>query len=214
LATDPDTNRPQAIGHTVAEISEKASLLVREEIELAKAEVTRKATSLGKGAVVAVLAGIFAVFGLIYFLHFAAWILAEEIYDSVWLGYLTVAGALFLLAGIAGFVGSRHPLDQEGRAPDAGHGDRGGQADQGDGERLMAAGAQRTPEQIRADIEVHRKELGDAVQRLRGEIQRATDWRSQIVKNQQKVLIGAAVAGFVIGGGIAGVSGLLRRRKR
>jgi hypothetical protein len=77
----------------------------------------------------------------------------------------------------------------------------------------MAAGAQRTPEQIRADIEQHRRELGESVQRLRGEIARATDWRSQIVRNQQKVLIGAAVAGFVIGGGIAGVTGLFRRRK-
>jgi hypothetical protein len=78
----------------------------------------------------------------------------------------------------------------------------------------MAATGQRTPEQIRADIEQHRRELGDAVQRLRAEVQRATDWRSQIVRNQQQVLIGAAVAGFVIGGGIAGVTGLLRRRKR
>jgi hypothetical protein len=78
----------------------------------------------------------------------------------------------------------------------------------------MAATGQRTPEQIRADIEQHRRELGDAVQRLRAEVERATDWRSQIVRNQQQVLIGAAVAGFVIGGGIAGVTGLLRRRKR
>jgi hypothetical protein len=77
----------------------------------------------------------------------------------------------------------------------------------------MAAGA-RTPEEIRRDIEEHRRELGDAVQRLRGEVQRATDWRSQVVANQQKVLIGAAVAGFVIGGGIAGVTGILRRGKR
>jgi hypothetical protein len=78
----------------------------------------------------------------------------------------------------------------------------------------MAAAGPRTPEQIRNDIEEHRKELGDAVQRLRGEVQRATDWRSQIVAHQQQVLIGAAVAGFVIGGGIAGVSGILRRGKR
>lgn len=78
----------------------------------------------------------------------------------------------------------------------------------------MAAGAQRTPEQIRAEIEEHRRELGEAVQRLRGEVQRATDWRAQIVRNQQQVLVGAAVAGFVIGGGIAGVTGLLRRRKK
>ena len=78
----------------------------------------------------------------------------------------------------------------------------------------MAAQGQRTPEQIRADIEQHRRELGDAVQRLRGEVERATDWRSQIVRNQQQVLIGAAVAGFLIGGGIAGVTGLLRRKKK
>ena len=73
---------------------------------------------------------------------------------------------------------------------------------------------QRSPEEIRRDIEQHRQELGAAVNRLRGEVARATDWRGQIVRNQQKVLIGAAVAGFVIGGGIAGVTGILRRGKR
>jgi hypothetical protein len=36
-------------------------------------------------------------------------------------------------------------------------------------------------------------------------VQRATDWRSQVVANQQQVLIGAAIAGFVLGGGIAAV---------
>ncbi len=77
----------------------------------------------------------------------------------------------------------------------------------------MSGTSQRSPEQIRADIEVHRRELGEAVGRLRAEVARATDWRSQIVQHQQQVLIGAAVAGFVIGGGIAGVTGLLRRRR-
>jgi hypothetical protein len=76
------------------------------------------------------------------------------------------------------------------------------------------AGAQRTPEQIRADVEQHRRELGDAVQRLRADVTRATDWRSQVVQNQQQVMIGAAVAGFLIGGGIAGVTGLFRRKKK
>ena len=78
----------------------------------------------------------------------------------------------------------------------------------------MSGTQQRTPEEIRRDIEQHRKELGEAVDRLKAEVQRATDWRSQIVQHQQQVLIGAAVAGFVIGGGIAGVTGLLRRGKR
>jgi hypothetical protein len=78
----------------------------------------------------------------------------------------------------------------------------------------MSTQAQRSPEEIRRDIEQHRRELGDAVQRLRGEVQRATDWRSQVVAHQQQVLIGAAIAGFVIGGGIAAVPRLFRRGKR
>ena len=77
----------------------------------------------------------------------------------------------------------------------------------------MSTQAQRSPEEIRRDIEQHRRELGDAVGRLRTEVQRATDWRSQVVAHQQQVLIGAAIAGFVIGGGIAAVPRLLRRRK-
>jgi hypothetical protein len=72
---------------------------------------------------------------------------------------------------------------------------------------------QRSPEEIRRDIEQHRRELGEAVDRLRADVQRATDWRSQIVKNQQKVLIGAAVAGFVIGGGIAVIPRIFGRKK-
>ena len=73
---------------------------------------------------------------------------------------------------------------------------------------------QRTPEEIRRDIEQQRVELGEAVGRLRAEVARATDWRRQIVEHQQQVLIGAAVAGFLIGGGIAGVTGLFRRNKK
>ena len=78
----------------------------------------------------------------------------------------------------------------------------------------MSGTTQRSPEEIRRDIEQHRRELGDAVNRLRGDVQRATDWRSQIVKHQQQVLIGAAVAGFVIGGGIAVIPRLFGRKKK
>ena len=77
----------------------------------------------------------------------------------------------------------------------------------------MSGTTQRSPEQIRQDIEQHRRELGDAVSRLRADVQRATDWRAQVVKNQQKVLIGAAVAGFVIGGGIAVIPRIFGRKK-
>ncbi|HEX8120986.1 MAG TPA: DUF3618 domain-containing protein [Solirubrobacteraceae bacterium] len=77
----------------------------------------------------------------------------------------------------------------------------------------MSGTTQRSPEDIRRDIEQHRRELGEAVDRLRGDVKRATDWRAQIVRNQQKVLIGAAVAGFVIGGGIAVIPRIFGRGK-
>ena len=73
--------------------------------------------------------------------------------------------------------------------------------------------AARTPEQIRASVEANRRELGHAVEKLRGEVAEITDWRKQLRTHQKNVLIGAAVAGFVIGGGLAGVAGLFSRRK-
>jgi uncharacterized membrane-anchored protein len=70
-------------------------------------------------------------------------------------------------------------------------------------------GAARSPEEIRRSIEANRAELGIALERLRGEVHKATDWRAQLRRHQQQVVIGAGVAGFVLGGGIAGLIGLL-----
>jgi hypothetical protein len=73
---------------------------------------------------------------------------------------------------------------------------------------------ERSPEEIRQSIEANRAELAVSMERLRGEVAEVTDWRKQLREHQQEVLIGAAVAGFVIGGGIAAIGGLLRRKKR
>jgi hypothetical protein len=74
----------------------------------------------------------------------------------------------------------------------------------------------RTPEQIRASIEQNRKELGSSIEVLRREVTALTDWRQQLRDHRREALVAAAVAGFVIGGGIAGVTGVLfgRRRRR
>jgi hypothetical protein len=71
----------------------------------------------------------------------------------------------------------------------------------------------RTPEQIRASIEANRRELGTSVERLQTEIAVLTDWRRQLVAHQKQAVIGAAVMGFVVGGGIAAIGGLFRRRR-
>ena len=72
----------------------------------------------------------------------------------------------------------------------------------------------RSPEEIRQSIEDNRTEFGLAVERLRGEVTRATDWRGQFQRHRKEVLIGAAVAGFVLGGGIAAMTGLLTGRRK
>jgi hypothetical protein len=71
----------------------------------------------------------------------------------------------------------------------------------------------RSPEEIRRAIEANRVELGMAVERLRGEVTKVTDWRRQLERHRKEVVIGAAVAGFVLGGGIAAVTGLLTGRR-
>ena len=71
----------------------------------------------------------------------------------------------------------------------------------------------RSPEEIRASIEANRLELGVAVDRLRTEVAVVTDWRGKLREKDQQVLIGAAVAGFVVGGGIAALGGFFRRRR-
>jgi hypothetical protein len=71
---------------------------------------------------------------------------------------------------------------------------------------------QRSSQEIRASIEANRVELGNSLEHLRAEVAEATDWRKHVVRNKRNVIIGAAVAGFVLGGGIAAVGGLFRRR--
>jgi uncharacterized membrane protein len=72
---------------------------------------------------------------------------------------------------------------------------------------------QRTPDEIRASIEANRQELGVAVDKHRAEVAEITDWRGKLRQNQEQILPVAAAAGFVLGGGIAAVGGLIFRRR-
>ena len=113
----PDDNAGKSLGEIVAEVSEKASLLVREEIELAKAEVTDKLSKLTRGAAVAVAAGVFLVFGVTMFFHGLAWFL-DDVFnweDNIWAGFAVVAGLLVLLAILAGLLAFR--LFKKGAPP-------------------------------------------------------------------------------------------------
>lgn len=73
--------------------------------------------------------------------------------------------------------------------------------------------AGRSPDEIRASIESNRHALARSVDQLRGEVAVFTDWRGQIGRNQRAVLGGAVIAGFLVGGGVAALGGLFRRRR-
>ena len=97
------------LARAVQDITEKAQLLVREEIELAKVEMTDKVTKLIKGAVFGIVAGVFAVFALIYLLHSLSWGIWDLIGSGAgpWLGYLITGVLILLLGGIAGVLALR-----------------------------------------------------------------------------------------------------------
>ncbi len=101
---------PQNIATAIADVSERASVLVREEIELAKAEVTEKATKLAKGAVVGVAAGVFFLFALIFVLIGFAWLLYFSLpvpdFAYFW-GFFAMAAILIVLGVIAGLIAMR-----------------------------------------------------------------------------------------------------------
>lgn len=65
----------------------------------------------------------------------------------------------------------------------------------------------RTSEQIRADIDAQRADLGQSVDQLRDRVTELTDWRSQLKKHRKQIIVGAVATGFVVGGLMA-----LRRR--
>ncbi len=103
--TDPDD---RSVAELVFDVSERASTLVREEIELAKAEVGDKVGKILRGSVVGVAAGTFAFLALILIMEGVAWLLAEEVFDgNAWPGFFVEAALFLLIAAVAGLVAYR-----------------------------------------------------------------------------------------------------------
>jgi hypothetical protein len=110
--TDQQTpqGNSQNIAQAIQEVSERAQLLVREEIELAKTEVTQKITKLVKGAVVGLAAGVFVLFGLVLLVEGFAWLAYWAIpfpNGTIFWGFFVVAAVLFLVGAMAGFMAAR-----------------------------------------------------------------------------------------------------------
>lgn len=102
--TDPE----RSVGELVLDLSERMSLLIREEVELAKTEVTEKVTSLARGSIAGLAAVVFLLLFFAMFMHAGAWLINDLFFEEhVWAGFL-IEGLIWLsLAGAAGFIAYR-----------------------------------------------------------------------------------------------------------
>jgi uncharacterized membrane protein YqjE len=104
----PPGSDDRSVAELVFDVSERVSTLVREEVELAKAEISDKVGKILRGSVVGMAAGIFAFLALILIMEGVAWLLAEEVFDgNAWPGFFVEAALFLLVAGLAGLIAYR-----------------------------------------------------------------------------------------------------------
>jgi len=103
MPTHADERR--GLGAAAKLVSERASSIVRLELQLAAAELKKKVVALGLGIALLVAAALFGLFGLAFALATVAAALATVV--STWLALLIVTGGLFLLVGLLALLGLR-----------------------------------------------------------------------------------------------------------
>ena len=96
-----------SVGELVFEVSDRASILIREEIELAKTEVTEKFNRLLRGSIAGMAAGVFVLLALLLIMHGVAWLLNDLVFDNFWAGFFIEAALFLLIGAAAGFFAYR-----------------------------------------------------------------------------------------------------------
>ena len=97
----PENGKPDTLGTTVTQVSERMSLLVREEIELAKAEMMVKVASIARGTAAVAAGAVFGVFMLVMAVQTLAWgldAIIGNVAGDIWIGFAITTGALALMA--------------------------------------------------------------------------------------------------------------------
>jgi hypothetical protein len=108
LATEQE-EIPENIAAAITEISERATLLIRDELDLARAEIGAKISKLVRGTVIGLAAGMFVVVAVFFVLIGLAWLAWYELFPAgeyFW-GFFVVAGALLVFALLAGLLAAK-----------------------------------------------------------------------------------------------------------
>ena len=97
------------VGELIIDVTERVTILVREEFALAKAELTEKVTNIGRGTVVGIAAGVFVLMALAMIMHSVAWLINDllGVGSAVWAGFAIEALLLLLIAAVAGWIAYR-----------------------------------------------------------------------------------------------------------
>jgi uncharacterized membrane protein YqjE len=103
----PPPSEEKSVGELVTDVSQHASTLIREEIELAKAEVSEKVSQLVRGSVVGIVAGVFLFFSLILIMEGVAWLLNDLVFNNFWAGFFVEALLFIVIGAIAVLVAVR-----------------------------------------------------------------------------------------------------------
>ena len=103
----PPNRSDQSVGELVSDAAARTSTLVREEIELAKTEISEKVNELVRGSVVAIVAGVFLFFALILIMEGVAWLLNDLVFDNFWLGFFVEAALFIVIGAIAVLIAVR-----------------------------------------------------------------------------------------------------------
>lgn len=105
----PPIDDDRKVGELIFDVTERVTVLVREEIELAKVELAEKVTHLGRGAIVGVAAGIFVLMALAMLMHAVAWLINDilGIETAIWAGFTIEALLLLVIAAVAGLIAYR-----------------------------------------------------------------------------------------------------------
>ncbi len=104
-STTPAPNEPndKSVAELVFDVSERMSTLIRDEVELAKTEISEKVGKILRGSAVGVAAGAFAFLALILVMQGVAWLLNEEVFNGrTWPGFFIEAALFLLIAAVAG----------------------------------------------------------------------------------------------------------------
>lgn len=108
---EPQTRPPEtddkSVGELIFDVSEQTSTLIREEVELAKTEISEKVNQLVRGSVLGVIAGVFLFFALILGMLGVAWLLNEEVFDNQWLGFFVEAAVFIVIGAVAVLIAVR-----------------------------------------------------------------------------------------------------------